>query len=246
MPAKPNNKKTKIAAIGDLHYREDSAGLLRELFIGISQSARIAVLCGDLTDHGRPEQARVLAADLASHLKIPIVAVLGNHDHESGQHDEVARILSSEGHVHMLDGDCVAIDGIGFAGAKGFCGGFGRATLEPWGEKILKAFVQETINEARKLENGMARLRVDKRVAVLHYSPIRQTVEGELPEIVPYLGSQRLVEPIDTFHATVAVHGHAHHGTPAGKTSAGIPVYNCALPLLRRTSPDMPYRLIDV
>lgn len=212
----------------------------------MGQAARIAVLCGDLTDHGRPEQARVLAADLATYLKIPIVAVLGNHDHEAGEHEEVARILSEEGGVHVLDGDCVAIDGIGFAGTKGFCGGFGRATLEPWGEKILKQFVQETINEARKLENGMARLRVDKRVAVLHYAPIRQTVEGELTEIIPFLGSQRLVEPINTFHATVALHGHAHHGSPMGKTSAGIPVYNCALPLLRHVSPEMPFRLVEI
>lgn len=212
----------------------------------MSQTARIAVLCGDLTDRGTPEEARVLAADLREFLTIPTVAVLGNHDYQCSQEGEVARILAEEASVHVLDGECVAIDGIGFSGTKGFCGGFGRATLEPWGESILKDFVQEAVNEARKLENGLARLRTDKRVAVLHYAPIHATVQGELPEIIPYLGSQRLVEPINTFHASAAVHGHAHHGSPMGRTSAGIPVYNCALPLLRHHFPDAPFRLIEV
>jgi len=236
----------RIAAIGDLHYRENSGGLLRDLFLQMSRAARIAVLCGDLTDRGTPEEARVLAADLREFLTIPTIAVLGNHDYQCSQEGEVARILAEEASVHVLDGDCVAIEGIGFSGTKGFCGGFGRATLEPWGEPILKEFVQEAVNEARKLEDGLAKLRTDKRVAVLHYSPIHATVQGELPEIVPYLGSQRLVEPINTFQASAAVHGHAHHGSPMGRTSAGIPVYNCALPLLRHHFPDAPFRLIEV
>lgn len=246
MPPKPNNKKVRIAAVGDLHYREDSAGLLRELFVRMSRAAQIAVLCGDLTDHGQPEQARVLAADLEAHLSIPKVAVLGNHDHESGREAEVASLLRKEAAVQVLDGDSVEIAGVGFAGTKGFCGGFGRATLEPWGERVLKQFVQEAVDESMKLENGLAKLRTDKRVAVLHYAPIRETVEGELPEIVPYLGSHRLVEPINTFGAIAALHGHAHHGSPMGRTSAGIPVYNCALPLLRKVSPDTPFRVIEV
>lgn len=246
MPPKPNDKKVRIAAVGDLHYKENSAGLLRELFSRMSRSAQIAVLCGDLTDHGRPDQARVLAADLKACLTIPTVGVIGNHDCESDQEAEVARILSEEGSVHMLDGSCVDIDGIGFAGTKGFCGGFGRATLEPWGEKILKRFVHEAVMESRKLEDGLAKLRTDKRVAVLHYSPIRETVDGELPEIIPYLGSHRLVEPINNFGAVTAVHGHAHHGSPIGRTTAGIPVYNCALPLMRRVNPDSPFRLFEV
>lgn len=231
-------------AIGDLHYREDSAGLLRELFTRMSQAAHIAVLCGDLTDDGRAEQARVLAADLASYLTIPTVAVIGNHDCEAGEEAEVIRILS-ESSVHVLDGDCVEIDGIGFAGTKGFCGGFGRASLEAWGERVLKQFVAEAVAEALKLEAGLARLRTEKRVAVLHYAPIRETVEGELPEIIPYLGSHRLVEPINNFGAAFALHGHAHYGSPMGKTSANIPVYNCALPLLRRLNADAPFRLIE-
>lgn len=236
----------RIAAIGDLHYRENSGGLLCDLFARMSRVAQVAVLCGDLTDRGTPTEARVLAKDIRECLTIPTVAVLGNHDFESGQEGEVARILAEEGEVRVLDGDCVDVATIGFAGAKGFCGGFGRATLEPWGEPILKQFVQEAVNEARKLENGLAKLRTEKRVAVLHYAPIHATVEGELPEIIPYLGSQRLVEPINTFHAAAAVHGHAHHGSPMGRTSAGIPVYNCALPLLRHFFPDEPFRLIEV
>lgn len=236
----------RIAAVGDLHYRADSVGLLRDLFTRICRAAQIAVLCGDLTDHGRPEQGHALAKDLVDYLPIPKVGVLGNHDCESGQEGELAEILEREGSVHMLDGESVEIDGIGFAGTKGFCGGFGRATLEPWGEKVLKQFVQEAVNESLKLENGLAKLRTDKRVAVLHYSPIRETVEGELPEIIPYLGSHRLVEPINTFRACAALHGHAHHGSPMGKTSAGIAVYNCALPLLRKVSPDAPFRLIEI
>jgi len=212
----------------------------------MSQVAQVAVLCGDLTDHGGLTEARVLASDLREYLRIPKVAVLGNHDFECAQEEAVAQILAEEGGVHVLDGDCVSIEGIGFSGAKGFCGGFGRATLEPWGEPILKRFVQEAVDEARKLENGLAKLRTDKRVAVTHYSPIHATVEGELPEIIPYLGSQRLVEPINTFHASAAVHGHAHHGSPMGRTSAGIPVYNCAFPLMRHHFPDEPFRLIEI
>lgn len=234
-----------MAAVGDLHYRAGSGGLLRDLFVKMSHAADVAVLCGDLTDHGRPEQARVLADDLATHLRIPTVAVLGNHDVESGAEEEIVRILDAAG-VTVLDGDYTEVEGIGFAGTKGFCGGFGRATLEPWGEKVIKAFVQEAMTESLKLENGLAKLRTEKRVAVLHYAPIHETVEGESPEIIPYLGSIRLVEPINSFMPTLVVHGHAHHGTLQGTTSAGVPVFNCALPLRKRATPEAPFLLTEL
>ena len=162
-------------------------------------------------------------------MKIPILAVLGNHDYESGNAEEVKKILT-EARVRVLDGDAVEIHGVGFAGVKGFGGGFGRRTLEPWGEDATKAFVQEAVSEALKLESALARLRTPQRVAVLHYAPIEATVEGEPREIFPFLGSSRLEEPLNRYGVTVAFHGHAHRGAPEGRTSAGIPVYNVAMP----------------
>lgn len=168
---------------------------------------------------------------------MPVIAVLGNHDFESGQQDEVKRILV-EGGIHLLDGDAHETGGVGFAGVKGFAGGFGQRALGPWGEDALKRFVQEAVDEALKLEAALARLRTPLKVVLLHYAPIEETVRGEPPAIFPFLGSSRLEEPIDRYHAHAVFHGHAHAGTPDGRTKGGIPVYNVALPLLRATSGD--------
>jgi Icc-related predicted phosphoesterase len=233
----------RIAALGDLHVAKSSQGVFQPLFSQISASADVLVLCGDFTDYGVPEEARILARELTNAVKIPIVAVLGNHDYESGKEAEITQILRDSG-VTVLDGEATEVHGIGFAGVKGFCGGFGRGALGPWGEKTIKAFVQEAVDEALKLESALARLRTQRRVALLHYAPVRSTVEGEPIEIFPYLGSSRLEEPINRYRVSAVFHGHAHRGTPEGRTSTGVPVYNVAMPLLARTHPDRPPFLI--
>lgn len=233
----------RIAALGDIHVSKSSQGKFQSLFAQISNSADVLVLCGDFTDYGLPDEARVLTKELSSSVKIPIVAVLGNHDYESGKQDEIRQILTDAG-VSVLDGEVVEVHGVGFAGVKGFAGGFGRGALGPWGEPAIKQFVQEAVDEALKLESALARLRTQRRVAVLHYAPIRGTVEGEPPEILPYLGSSRLEEPINRYRVSAVFHGHAHRGSPEGKTSTGIPVYNVAMPLLARLNPDRPPFLI--
>src|SRR5687767_67714 len=236
-------KHLRIAAIGDIHVSKSSQGIFHPMFAQISTTADVLVLCGDFTDYGLPEEARILARELTTSVNIPVVAVLGNHDYESGHQDEIRQILSDAG-VAVLDGEATEVKGVGFAGVKGFAGGFGRGALGPWGEKAIKSFVQEAVDEALKLESALARLRTQQRVAILHYAPIRATVEGEPPEILPYLGSSRLEEPINRYRVSAVFHGHAHRGAPEGRTSTGVPVYNVAMPLLARLNPDRPPFLI--
>jgi Icc-related predicted phosphoesterase len=224
--------------MSDVHCGRSSQGTLQRHFAFAAERADILVLCGDLTDYGLPDEARALARELAM-VRIPIVGVLGNHDVESGREREVVEVLSGAGMV-VLDGDTYETQGVGFAGIKGFCGGFGRGALGPWGEAIVKQFVHEAVAEALKLESALARLRTPHRIALLHYSPIRATVEGEPPEIFPYLGSSRLEEPLTRYAVTAVFHGHAHNGRPEGATAAGTRVYNVAMPLLRRLAPDEP------
>jgi Icc-related predicted phosphoesterase len=235
--------RLRIAAVGDIHVSKNSQGKFQSLFAQISTSADVLVLCGDFTDYGLPDEARVLARELSSSVKIPTIAVLGNHDYESGKQDDIRQILTESG-VTVLDGEVTEIQGVGFAGVKGFAGGFGRGALGPWGEQAIKTFVQEAVDEALKLESALARLRTQRRVAVLHYSPIRGTVEGEPLEIFPYLGSSRLEEPINRYRVSAVFHGHAHRGAAEGRTSTGVPVYNVAMPLLARLNPDRPPFLI--
>lgn len=232
--------------MSDVHYSRTSQGLLQSVFSQVTEQADVLIIAGDLTDYGLADEARVLARELTTTVKIPVVGVLGNHDYESGEAEMVRSILSDAG-VHMLDGDAVELHGVGFAGVKGFAGGFGRGALGPWGEQSIKMFVQEALNEALKLESALARLKAKHRIAVLHYAPIRETVEGEPVEIHPWLGSSRLEEPLTRFEVSAVVHGHAHKGSPEGKTSGGIPVYNVAVPVLRAAYPDQPpYRIIEV
>jgi Icc-related predicted phosphoesterase len=183
-----------------------------------------------MTTHGRPEQMMGLVDEMKG-VEVPIVAVLGNHDHEAGLVAENVAVLHERG-VHVLDGDSVVIDGIGFAGTKGFAGGFGRGALAPFGESEIKEFVQHSLNEAIKLENALRNLHTEQKVALLHYAPIVDTVLGEPEVIYPFLGSSRLLEPLETYGATVIFHGHAHHGTREARTPSGIPVFNVARPLL--------------
>lgn len=235
----------RIAAVGDLHVTKDSVGQLRPYFAQLEGRADVLLLCGDLTDYGLEEEAHILAKELAP-VKVPIVAVLGNHDWESGHPEKVTQILREAG-VKILDGDSYVIDDLGIVGIKGFAGGFGRATLGPWGEPTIKGFVKEALDEALKLESALARLRVDRRIAMLHYAPIRATVEGEPEEIFAFLGCSRLEEPLERYPVTIAFHGHAHRGSLEGRTRVGTPVFNVAMPLLRRQlSAELPIRIVDL
>ena len=236
----------KLAAIGDLHFsRATPAGSLQPLFSQINDEADVLVLCGDLTDYGLPEEARGFAREVSATVKIPMVGVLGNHDYESGQQDEVKKILTDAG-ITTLDGETTEIHGIGFAGIKGFCGGFGRRALGPWGEAIIKQFVHECLDEALKLESALARLRTERLVALIHYAPIQATVEGEPPEIFPFLGCSRLEEPLTRYPVSAVFHGHAHHGQPEGRTRTDAPVFNVSASLMREHFPERPFRLVDV
>jgi Icc-related predicted phosphoesterase len=236
----------RIAAVADLHFGHAGAGPpLRPMFEQLAERADVLALCGDLTDRGDPDEARALARALTS-VTIPTVAVLGNHDHELGKVAEVSQILSDAG-VRVLDGEACEIHGVGFAGVKGFAGGFGRGALGPWGEEIIKRFVHEALDEALKLETALSRLRTERRVVLLHYSPIEGTVEGEPREIFPYLGSSRLEEPLTRYPVDAVFHGHAHHGTPEGRTMGNVPVYNVSIALLRRLYPDQPpFRILEL
>ena len=234
----------RVAAIGDLHVQESDEAPYRELFTEIAQHADVLLLCGDLTNFGKEREAEILADDIKS-CPIPVLGVLGNHDYECGVHEDVARILHEAGMI-VLDEQAHEIDGVGFAGVKGFMGGYGRGELAPFGEPIAKAFVDEVMKEARKLENALRTLRTERSVAVLHYSPVTDTLEGEPAEIFQYLGAQRLAEPIDRFdHVKAVVHGHAHHGTYEGRTPLGKPVYNVAQFVLKPLF-GRPYALIEV
>jgi len=236
----------RIAALGDLHYsRTTPQGSLQPLLAQLTEAADVLILAGDLTDYGLPDEAKALARELSGALKIPSVAVLGNHDYESGHQDEIRAIMKEVG-VITLDGDTTEIHGIGFAGVKGFAGGFGRRALGPWGESIIKAFVREAVDEALKLETALARLRSERLVAVLHYSPIQATVEGEPPEIYPFLGCSRLEEPLTRYPVHAVFHGHAHHGQPEGRTRTGAPVFNVSITLMRELFPARPFRLLEV
>jgi len=238
-------KPVRIAAVGDLHCTKASAGSFGPWLGAVNELADVLLLCGDLTDYGLHEEVQVLLKEL-SIVRVPMLAVLGNHDYESGNQVEVASMLNEAG-VQVLCGETAEVHGVGFVGTKGFAGGFGTHTLGHWGEPSIKSFVQDAIDESLRLEAGLARLRTEHKVVLLHYSPIRQTVEGEPLEILPFLGCGRLEEPLARYPVDAVFHGHAHRGTLTGKTSAGTPVYNVALPLLRRSFPEQPpFRVIEL
>src|SRR3954464_14371803 len=235
----------RVAALADLHCTKTAQGAFQGLFARVTESADIVVIAGDLTDYGLPEEAAVLARELTA-LRIPAAAVFGNHDLESGKSTEVRQILTDAGLI-ILDGDACELHGVGIAGVKGFGGGFGRHALGPWGETIIKQFVHEAVDEALKLEAAFARLRTEQLTALLHYSPIQETVQGEPLEIYPFLGSSRLEEPIGRYPVSLVLHGHAHRGQLEGTTKNGVPVYNVSMPLLTRTFTDRPpFRVFEV
>jgi Icc-related predicted phosphoesterase len=236
--------RIRVAALGDIHVREIDSGKYRDLFADVSEHADILALCGDITNRGLPSEAEILAEELRA-CKLPVVGVLGNHDAECGHEQEVKKIVCQAG-VMLLEEEPYEVLGVGFAGVRGFCGGFDSHMLAPFGEAKIKEFVQETVNEALRLESGLARLRTEHKVAVLHYAPIRDTVVGEPLEIFPFLGSSRLQEPIDRFGVSVCFHGHAHHGAPEGRTVRGTPVYNVAHAIMLELNRDKPYRVVEL
>jgi uncharacterized protein len=232
----------KVAAIGDLHVKEDGASSYRELFGEISRAADVLVIAGDLTDLGKPREAEILAEDLRA-CSVPVVAVLGNHDFECGCVEEVSQILRQAG-VRLLDGQTTEIEGVGFVGVKGFAGGFGRRMLGSFGEPAIKAMVAEGVNEAIRLENAMRQVRSERALVVLHYAPIPETIAGEPLEIFPFLGSSRLAETIDRFRVSAVVHGHAHRGAYEGRTPGGAPAYNVAMHIEKPNG--RPFALLEI
>jgi Icc-related predicted phosphoesterase len=237
-------KRLRVAAVGDLHVNDSTKGSYRALFEQVSDDADVLCLCGDLTNYGKTGEVENLLADLKA-CTIPMVGVLGNHEHECGQPEHVTQMLCDVG-VKMLTGQAYEIEGVGFAGGKGFIGGFGRYMLSPFGEASIKAFVQEAVDDANGIENSIRMLRTERSVVLLHYSPVVDTVVGEPPEIHAFLGSSRLAETIDRYdNISLVVHGHAHRGAPEGRTNKGTPVYNVALPVLR-TLGETPYRVFEV
>ena len=234
----------KIAAVADLHFSPQVHDRVRENMNAVRDEADVLVLGGDLTNFGKPQEMESLLNVLVR-LRIPTIAVLGNHDYESGHAGELMKMMT-EGGIKVLDGTAYERDGVGFAGTKGFPGGFGRGALTAFGEPEVKAFVQAAIDEALKLERALSQLRTEKRVVVLHYAPIGDTVKGEPPEIFPYLGSSRLAEVVDRHGADLVLHGHAHAGSPEGKTTAGIPVYNVALAINQARDSGAVYRIFEV
>ena len=239
----PGNKM-RVAAVGDLHVGETSERAYRDLFERVADDADVLCLCGDLTNYGKTGEVERLLEDLRL-CKIPMVGVLGNHEHECGQPDHVVQMLCDAG-VKMLTGQAYEIDGVGFAGGKGFVGGFGRYMLSSFGEDSIKRFVQEAVEDANLIENSIRMLRTERSVVLLHYAPVVETVIGEPPEIHAFLGSSRLAETIDRYdNVSLVVHGHAHRGGPEGRTHRGVPVYNVALPVLR-TLGEVPYRVFEV
>ncbi|QQS43382.1 metallophosphoesterase [Candidatus Roizmanbacteria bacterium] len=233
----------KIAATADLHVRE-IRGEYRPLFQEISSKADVLLLCGDLTDRGLESELSILIEDLEA-CTIPTVAVFGNHDVESGQGNKLKEALQQT-HVTVLDGDSTIIQDVGFAGIKGFCGGFDNYMLTPWGEKIIKDFVQESLDESILLEKALSRLSTEKKVVLMHYAPISATVKGEPPEIFPYLGCSRLASPINRYGAAVVFHGHAHHGSPKGMLNEKVPVFNVSQQVLLQKKNAMPYFLYTI
>jgi Icc-related predicted phosphoesterase len=230
--------------MADLHVHKARPAQFRPLFDEISQQADILALCGDITNLGLPEEAEHLAQDLVA-LRIPAVGVLGNHDHQSGKPDEVIRILHKAGVLFLEDEETFELRGVGFAGVKGFGGGFSAHMLASFGEDSTKHFVAEAVKEALSLEHSLSRLTTNRAVVLLHYLPIPETARGESPEIYPFLGCSRFAEIIDRFNVVAVLHGHAHRGSPLGQTPKGVPVYNVSMELMQRMH-QAPYVIIEV
>jgi Icc-related predicted phosphoesterase len=233
----------RIAAIGDLHCKVNFHGEIERLLEGVSDNADVLLLAGDLTDNGLIEEAEVLVEELSS-IELPIMAVLGNHDHESGKSEEIKSVVQ-QGGVHILEDSSLEIGKVGFVGVKGFAGGFDKTLIQPFGENILKAFIRSSIEEAVQLENSLAKMDCEHRVAVMHYSPVQGTLEGEPVELWPFLGCSRFASALDRQGADIVVHGHAHHGSLYAETPGHIPVHNVSR-FVRVRSDQPPYCVFEL
>ena len=234
----------RLAAVADIHIRAENHERDVNQFSAVNDLADALVIAGDFTNHGMPDEMRGVLA-VIEHIHIPIIAVLGNHDHESGHQDELAGMLRLAG-VHLLDGHCYEMDGTGFAGTKGFCGGFAPYELMPFGEQGIKTFVEIAEREAIKLDYGLAQIQGPKKVTITHYSPIKETIAGEPEAIFPFLGSSRLERALESHRPLLALHGHAHKGTFSAETKSGIRVCNVALPILRQRGEEHPFALFHL
>jgi len=241
-------QKTRIAAVADIHVRETDKGKWVDLFREASKQADVLLICGDLTNTGDEAEAAVLKEELKA-CAIPVIAVLGNHDHEKGRQKTIRQMIQSE-QVHILDGEAIAIGDVGFAGIKGFGGGFDNYMLSMFGESAMKAFVQEAVNDALSLDRALVRLDQQyenlKKIALLHYSPIQETIKGEPEPIYPFLGSSRLAEPLVRRQVTAVFHGHAHAGHLEGSLAGGIRVFNVAKPVLVKAGYPLPFYVLEL
>lgn len=226
----------RVAAVGDIHVGDDVRGLYRERLTGIAADADVLLVAGDLTQHGTREEGRMVAEELRD-IGVPVIAVLGNHDYHSDAEAEITKELTGAG-ITVLEGESTVVEchglRLGVAGAKGFGGGFAGRCGSDFGEPEMKAFIRHTKTAAARLGEALRRLDTDVRVALTHYAPVKDTLEGEPLEIYPFLGSYLLAEVMDKAGIDLAVHGHAHRGVEKGITPGGIPVRNAALPVIER------------
>lgn len=226
----------RIAAVGDIHLGTDSPGTLAPCLDGLGDLADVLLIAGDLTQHGTVAEARVVAAELAD-AEVPVISVLGNHDHHDDRSDEVIAVLSDAG-VRVLEGSGAVVPvgdlRLGVAGVKGFGGGFAGASGSDFGEPLMKAFVRHAKEVSAGLRGALDELDCDVRVALTHYAPVPDTLAGEHPEIFPFLGTYHLAEAVDAGGAQLVLHGHAHAGTEKGRTAGGVPVRNVARPVIGR------------
>jgi Icc-related predicted phosphoesterase len=243
-----NRKKTKIAAMADIHTKITDKGMLRNTFEELNDKADVLVICGDLTDTGDEDEALILGEGLQV-LRIPVIGVLGNHDYEKGRQKVIKQILT-EHKMTILDGESIVVQDIGFAGVKGFGGGFEQYMLSIFGEDMMKQFVHEAVNESLQLDRALTRLEQEcpdlPKVVLMHYAPIKDTIMGEPEQLFPFLGSSHLAEPLMRRQVTLAFHGHAHAGTHKGQTNSKIPIYNVALPVLRKLNKEQHYIIVEV
>lgn len=241
-------QKTKIAAMADIHTKNTDKGILRATFERINEEAQVLLICGDLTDTGDEDEAKILGEGLAA-LQVPVVGVLGNHDYEKGRHKIIKQILMDHGMI-ILDGEAAVVENVALAGVKGFGGGFDQYMLSIFGEEMMKQFVHEVVNESLQLDRALTRLEQEHpelpKVVLTHYAPIKETIIGEPEQLFPFLGSSHLAEPLSRRQVSVAFHGHAHSGTLKGQTATKIPVYNVALPVIRKERDGESYILVEV
>jgi Icc-related predicted phosphoesterase len=226
----------RIAAVGDVHMDEDVVGRFRPALEELPDCADVLLLAGDLTRHGTEAEARCVAREFGG-LGVPVVTVLGNHDHQCDEVPQVIKVLTDAG-ITVLEGEGIVLEcasgRLGVAGVKGFGGGFAGRRASDFGEPEMKAFVRTTNDSAEALGRALRGLHCDLLVALTHYSPVPDTLLGEPLEIYPFLGAYQLGQAIDSAPTALALHGHAHAGSPRGTTPGGVPVRNVAHPVIEQ------------